>query len=446
LRHKVFFLEGGSILLLDEVTSGLDPDSIAAVVRILVTVRDKYNVTIIATLHQIQYEDVKDWDRFFIMSHGTLIGKGRVGGNENEMLTKLRSTISNELISECKIDDLYLSEYEEMVVLASLITATQCIELKGVDSDTYDNLHTAVPGYEPALRKTLPLYTQIYLLFKRGFLLELRRVNHVVDLLQLCFEMGVQLLFYKGLLSKRDGPSGTFYDHIGPLYTMNIACAYRGAFTALYGEYRTYKTTRNHILTKLYSRSAYIIYHLITTFIVGLIWPIMYYTLAMWIQGAPWNNGAIISGLIGIVLTYLCGQLVGVFSAMVTTTFVKGISLMVVLNWFQLMPSGSFHNADIVPGNMRWLSYISYLYFTTAATIYGVTDIAVEYTCNGSICEEDEIYWGPSTLGYNMSYSEYVLYSLLWYLGGLIIVVVAFYTSKRYRPKRFKGVMSSLFS
>jgi len=437
-------LQGGSILLLDEVTSGLDPDNIQSVMKILVSVRDKYKMTIIATLHQVQFDDIKNWDRFMIMSSGSIIAGGVVGKDEDTTKNLLKSVVNHDLLCEPGMDKIKFLIYEELVVLASHITLAQSIFLGEKYSNSYVINHEDVFFIEPALRESLPIYKQICALLKRGLLSELIRVYHVVDLLQLCFEMGVQLLFFKGLLSNSDGLSGSFYTHIGPLYSMNISCAYRGAFTAFYGEYRNYPTIRNHILTKLYSRSAYIIYHLLTTFIVGIIWPIIYFTLAMWIQGAPWNSGAIVSGLVGLLFTYLSGQLVGIFSAMVATTFIKGISLMVVLNWLQLMPSGSFHNVDTMPENMRWLTDISYLYYTTATTIVGVTGLAVEYTCNGVKCTDEEVYWGPSTLGYNLSYTEYALFSLLWYLSGITLVVVTFYASKRYRPKKFEGLWATV--
>eukprot|EP00915_Cephaloidophora_sp_WS-2016_P005445 GHVH01007235.1.p1 GENE.GHVH01007235.1~~GHVH01007235.1.p1 ORF type:complete len:362 (+),score=33.32 GHVH01007235.1:719-1804(+) len=275
---------------------------------------------------------------------------------------------------------------------------------------------------------------QLWLLLEWGLYKEFKRVYQFVDLLQLTFELSIQLIFYYQLLENKDGPSGAFWDDIGPLFTMNIMCLYRGSFTAMYGEHSNRPVVKQDLLSNAYSRSAYITFRMITTFLVGLPWPVVYYLLAMLIQGGPFTGGRILSGMIGLMISYSCGQLTGLISSLSTRSFNKSVNIAVVLNWFQLMPSGSFHNADTLATGLKWMPYCTFLYYAQAMTLVGVTDLAMEYTCDGSPCDADEIFWGVKMMGYNGTFGFYLACGLAYYCTASILTIIAFFLSKSYQP------------
>ncbi|KAH9411818.1 ABC-2 type transporter [Ordospora pajunii] len=350
-----------SIIFCDEPTSGLDSFN---AVNILSLLKDlaRMGKTILVTIHQPSYEMIEFFDKMILMSMGNLVYDGNVKG-----CVDFFSACGYDLPSQTNPVDFFLNtvSFDSRSTAGeerSLRTITHISqEWRKAKKEPVPKYHGKVgSGYVP-----IDTSQSFFLLMSRNLIDYTRNV----DYLKIKVFQKVFFIVVFGLAYLQIGYSvESIYTRLGGI-TFMLTNALFGVCGPIFNVFSMEKRViSRERKSGMYSGIVAFLAKYISEIILNFMFEIPYITAVYWMIGLNENAGRFFMFLVIVLSLTLFSISYGLaISAMASSQNVAQVLGSLGLLVF-LIYSGSFNNPNTIPGWLRWMVWLSPMYYATKAS------------------------------------------------------------------------------
>jgi len=390
------------VLILDEPTSGLDSTSAYELIDTLKRIAEDQQIVMLISLHQPSAKLFRRFDRATFMRDGVIVYHGETGRALENYCTALgepcpdgvaitdhlMNMLSNptylaDMLSlynrslRYSEDGFYLDlEAEESYDWPLKYPCPSRIAPYGTrDGDDYGVIFKKKADMQPNKPQLLKA------LFWRSLKSEALRCWQFADAIDLGVQIIIQSCIYWQTYSDRI--TTDFYSHVGQIYGLTISVTFNGLFKNIFGELGVRGPVRREVIARHYNHWEYKILHTIASTIVYIPWPTIIFAVIAAIDGVPVSNGAFLGAWVGLLSGMLIGAALGSLLGALLPSFPLMSNWGVAIQLTLFMVSGNYTTPESIPSWLKWLQYMSYIYYSSAISLKSfIGDSGLTYDCS----------------------------------------------------------------